>query len=30
MIFVSEKKMGYISVMPWKIFLDRLWAGEIL
>ena len=26
----AERKMGDISVMPWKIFLDRLWAGEIL
>ena len=26
----AERKMGDITVMPWKIFLDRLWAGEIL
>jgi len=26
----TERKIGDITVMPWKIFLDRLWAGEIL
>lgn len=25
-----ERKMGDISVMPWKVFLERLWAGEII
>ncbi len=25
-----ERLMGNIWVMPWKIFLEKLWAGEIL
>jgi len=22
--------MGNISVLPWKIFLEKLWAGEVI
>lgn len=25
-----EKKIGDIHILPWKIFLEKLWAGEIL
>jgi uncharacterized protein len=25
-----ERKIGEISVLPWKIFLERLWADEII
>lgn len=24
------RQMGKITVMPWKVFLDKLWAGEII
>jgi len=24
------RKMGNVSILPWKIFLERLWAGEII
>ncbi len=24
------RRMGEITVMPWKVFLDKLWAGEII
>lgn len=25
-----ERKMGDVTVMPWKIFLEKLWKGEII
>lgn len=25
-----ERKIGAITVMPWKVFLTQLWAGEII
>ena len=25
-----ERKMGDISVMPWKVFLNKLWSGGII
>jgi hypothetical protein len=25
-----ERRVGEISILPWKIFLARLWAGEII
>jgi uncharacterized protein len=25
-----ERKVGNISIVPWKIFLERLWQGEII
>jgi hypothetical protein len=34
MIIVSndpiERKIGDLTVMPWSLFLKRLWAGEII
>jgi hypothetical protein len=24
------RKIGNVSLLPWKIFLERLWAGEII
>ncbi len=24
------RRMGEITIMPWKVFLDKLWAGEII
>ena len=26
----SPRKIGDISVMPWQLFLDKLWAKEII
>ncbi|MEA3446672.1 MAG: hypothetical protein U9R19_18300 [Bacteroidota bacterium] len=26
----SPRKMGDFMILPWKIFLDKLWAGEII
>jgi len=23
-------KMGNVSIYPWRVFLERLWAGEII
>jgi predicted AAA+ superfamily ATPase len=25
-----ERLMGNVLIMPWKIFLEKLWAGEII
>jgi predicted AAA+ superfamily ATPase len=25
-----ERKMGDITIMPWKVFLERLWSGGII
>jgi predicted AAA+ superfamily ATPase len=25
-----ERKIGAITIMPWKVFLTQLWAGEII
>lgn len=26
----EERKVGEIMILPWKIFLDRLWAGDLI
>jgi len=26
----EPRKVGNISVLPWKMFMEQLWAGEII
>ena len=26
----AQRRMGNCNVLPWKVFLEKLWAGEII
>ena len=26
----AQRRMGKCNVLPWKVFLEKLWAGEII